>query len=62
MSQHFDDETGEPKEATRMASWPYHALMIKAKLPGEHFKRSILVSSSRMMPDSRGRLVLVFMY
>ena len=42
--QHFDDETGEPKEATRMASWPYHGLMLKEKLPAEHFRRSILVS------------------
>lgn len=51
--QHFDDETGEPKCATKMNSWPTHDLMIKHKLPAEHFRRSILVN---IVPQPKHRI------
>jgi hypothetical protein len=37
--QGFDQETGEPKTAIEMESWPYHDLLLKKSFSSKHSRR-----------------------
>ena len=37
--QGFDEETGDPKHAVEMESWPYHNLLLKKSFSSKHSRR-----------------------